>query len=551
MQPANISTRSRDGRWVEAAVLVVGPLVACGSTPEVTTDAASTTVSSTEPTTAASESTGEASGDSSDGETGNATSTYEIVVTGLTTSSDLIADLPHGVPTLTPSQSEHGGGGGDAFIARMVIADDTPLTFEVFTYFGGSGYDRGWGLAATDDGGIVVTGETDSSNLPTTTNAFAGAKAGLRDAFVARYTSDGQLSTATYLGGQANDFGASVRALDDGSVVVVGGTASTDFPTSATALQSSFSGPPDAVDWFRGDLFVTRLADAGNSVMWSTYVGGSDVDRVGRASIDRQGVVAVTGQSASVDYPVTQGVYQREFDGQLDVVVTSLATDGTAPTYSTYFGGPPPWWDSGEATAFDDQHRVAVCGTARAVGFPTSDAAAQTKLRGESDAFVALFSADGTSLLASTLLGGAGFEGCQAIAANADGFTVIGTTSSLNFPVTAQAFQPALSGQTDAFVAHLSPGLDQVTMATYVGGAGLDTAGGVARSPTGDIVFALQTGGEDLPATDGGLSPAGSTSAPLHGYVGVLDRDSGSLTHGTYVAGSGVETPQWLAVRGR
>src|SRR5207247_1931084 len=155
---------------------------------------------------------------------------------------------------------------------------------------GGSGYDFGLRIAVDMAGNAYVTGETNSSDFPIQNamqSAFAG---GTYDAFVTKLNSSGNaLSFSTYLGGSDQDVPYGIAVDGTASAYVVGDTYSADFPTY-NALQGSRHGARDA--------FVTKLNAAGNALLYSTFLGGSNADLALGVALDSAGVAFVMGDAA-------------------------------------------------------------------------------------------------------------------------------------------------------------------------------------------------------------------------------------------------------------
>ena len=168
-----------------------------------------------------------------------------VVVAGWTES----ADFP---TTVGAYDATYNGGPSDAFVAKL-SSDLT--TLQAATFLGGSDDDKATALAIDGQGNVVVAGETYSSDFPTTAGAYdATYNGGLYDAFVAKLSSDlTTLQAATFLGGSSGYDSASALAIDgQGTVVVAGGTTSSDFPTTVGAYDDTHNGPSDA--------FVARLS---------------------------------------------------------------------------------------------------------------------------------------------------------------------------------------------------------------------------------------------------------------------------------------------------
>jgi hypothetical protein len=270
------------------------------------------------------------------------------------------------------------------------------------------------------------------------------------DAFVARLRADGSaLVYSTYLGGTGDDYGYGI-AVDPatGDALVTGWTQSTNFPT-ANPLQPTYGG-----GYY--NAFVARLRADGSALVFSTYLGGSGVDRgLGIAVDPTTGDVLVTGDTGSTDFP-TANPLQPNFGGGDDVFVARLRADGSALVYSTYLGGTGD--DYGYGIAVDPATGDAlVTGLTESTNFPTANPLQPTN-HGVEDAFVARLSANGSALVYSTYLGGSDNDEGTSIAVDptTGDALVTGVTYSTNFP-TANPLQPTYGGgYFDAFVARIS-----------------------------------------------------------------------------------------------
>ena len=212
-------------------------------------------------------------------------------IAGLTNSSDY--------PTVNAAQNTFGGGSGqgcgDAFVTKVNSAA-TAISFS--TYLGGTGCDIARGVALDASGNVYVTGSTPSPGLATP-GAFQTTIGASGDAFVARYSNSGALGYFTYLGGEGTDNGNGIAADSSGNAYVTGLTTSISFPT-ANAIQSTNGGSA-------GDAFVTKLNNAGSALVYSTFLGGSDVDSGRGISVDSAGNAYVAGLTNSAEFPLTAG----------------------------------------------------------------------------------------------------------------------------------------------------------------------------------------------------------------------------------------------------
>lgn len=196
-------------------------------------------------------------------------------------------------------------GDNDGFVAKL---NSTGTALLYSTFLGGSGTDRANGIAINAAGNAYVTGVTDSANFPVTAGAFQTVKAAGQDAFVTELNASGTgLAYSTYLGGDGNDFGVDIALDAAGNASAVGLAGSTDFPTTADAIQSDYGGNNDA--------FITRLNATGTGLVFSTYLGGSSAEGAFSVWVDPAGSIYVTGATSSADFPTTHGAFQTVYGG--------------------------------------------------------------------------------------------------------------------------------------------------------------------------------------------------------------------------------------------
>lgn len=197
--------------------------------------------------------------------------------------------------------------GFSAFVAKF---NSTGSALVYATYLAGNGDDIGEGIAV-QSGFAYVTGQTFSTNFPTTAGVFRRTAPGSGDAFVTKLNpSGGSVAWSTYLGGSGTDEGRSIAVDSTGHAHVAGATTSQTFPVKS-AFQSTFAGTQDG--------FLTRLAANGGSLIYSTYLGGSNQDFANSVRIDGAGNAYVCGSTQSPNFPTTTGAFQRTSSGPEDV----------------------------------------------------------------------------------------------------------------------------------------------------------------------------------------------------------------------------------------
>jgi hypothetical protein len=232
-------------------------------------------------------------------------------VTGFTRSTDF--------PT-TPGafDTTYSGGQLDAFVTKLSPIQSAPV---YSTYLGGSDFDAGYNIAVDGAESAYVTGETDSTDFPTTPGAFDTTADVPPDAFVTKLDAVGSaVLYSTYLGGADGDLGFGVAVDAGGSAYVTGVTTSTDFPTTPGAFDTSANGDLDA--------FVTKLDAVGSALLYSTYLGGANAEQGYGVAVDGAESAYVSGGTASTDFPTTPGAFDQTYNGASDAFVTKL--DGLA-----------------------------------------------------------------------------------------------------------------------------------------------------------------------------------------------------------------------------
>ena len=348
---------------------------------------------------------------------------------------------------------------------------------------------------------------------------------------------------STFVGGTSSDriYGA---AVDSSGNAYIGGTVvSSNYPTTLGAYDATYAGDGNTYD-----AVVTKVAATGSSLVYSTYLGGSNGDEIDAITVDASGNAYVTGFTWSTNYPTTLGAFQpAKAGGTVDAFVTKLNPTGSALSYSTYLGGSAGSGDEmGLAIAVDASGNAYVGGDAQTTNFPVTSGAYQTSVADTiEDAFVTKLNALGTALVYSTYLGGSGGEFVSGIAVDGSGNAyVTGKTGSSNFPVTSGALQTTAGGSGDAFVTKLNAAGSALVYSTYLGGTGTNDAGyGIAVDGSGNAYVTGSTDSTSFPVTAGAFQTArgGGGSSTTDAFVTKLNGGGSALVYGTYLGGSGDE----------
>jgi hypothetical protein len=327
---------------------------------------------------------------------------------------------------------------------------------------------------------------------------------------------DPVLVYSTYLGGSADDWGMAITVDAAGEAYVTGRTASTDFPTLN----------PYQTDNGNWDVFVTKLNSSGSTLIYSTYLGGSNSEESWDIVLDDAGAAYVTGYTQSADFP-TVNPYQTD-QGGYDAFVVKLGNNGSSLVYSSYLGGSAA--DYGEDIAVDAAGAMYVAGRTASTNFPTLNPY-QTD-QGGTDAFVTKLNSSGSSLVYSTYLGGSSTDESWDMVIDAAGAVyVMGTTESSDFP-TLNPFQTNQGG-VDVFITKLNNSGSSLVYSTYLGGNSDDYGKSIAVDAAG---AAYVTGGTDSPNFPT-LNAYQTDQGGYDVFITKLNSSGSSPVYSTYLGG--------------
>jgi hypothetical protein len=376
------------------------------------------------------------------------------------------------------------GDGSEAFVAKL-SASGASLLYA--TYIGGSGFDYGWGVATANNIAYLV-GDTDWLDFPGTGLADP---AGQNDIYVLALNANGTATNfVKFIGGTEQDYGYAIT-FDGTNLFIAGSTLSPDLGTQ-------LSGP-------RGeeDALVAKLSTSG-VVSYIAQAGGSAKDAAYAIRV-RSNEAYAAGETASSDFPGG-----AKIAGGSDALVFKLTSAG-AMSSSTALGDTllaTPAYDFAQAMAIDSAGAVYVGGGTSSTAFPRTSGTPGFA-GGLRDAFVSKLTLSGTtwSLPFSILIGGSGLEDAYGVAVDSNGgIYATGETDSTNMPTTANGYDTAASGPSDAFLVRLhpsSPNANRLTYGTYLGGSGGDGGYALAIDSSGNALIAGATDSANFPVTSG------------------------------------------------
>ena len=401
------------------------------------------------------------------------------------------------------------------------------------TFLGGPNYDRAYAIKVDAQGYVYVAGRA-GRGFPVTAGSFqptfmGGQEAdfyGPQDGFIAKLAPDGStLVWASYFGTSDPRIIRDLALDQTGNIYIASGRNAGDYPQ---AVQSAFNNRP------RGDqdAVFAKIKSDGTQVLWATYLGGSDWEsNQNSIRLDAAGNPYVLFTTKSTDIATNANAYDRTYAGDEDLYVAKLTPDKGNFVWGTYLGGSKNESTETHEFAVDAAGNCYVAAPTTSPDFPTTPGAFQRRFGGGNDTFVAKISADGTRLVASTLVGGSGNDRPEGMAVDKDGnvcFT--GTTTSADFPATTDATQTKLRGNRDAMVVKLAADFSQLLYASYLGGAGEEYGRGATLDAAGNFYFGGESDSSNWPvrnaaqASYGGAGDAILTKFTLSGRTSTYSR---------------------------
>ena len=409
-------------------------------------------------------------------------------------------------------------GGTDVAITKY----DTTGTLRIYsTYLGGSKDELPHSMIVNSLDELFVFGTTASSDFPTTSSSFqpnfnggsAFSPSGIgvsfpngSDLFVSRLSANGgSLLASTFIGGTGNDglntapqlkynYADEVRGEIDidqqNNIYIATCTKSTDFPTT-TSFQNSLNGGQEGI--------IIKMDNQLTSIIWSSYLGGSSDDAIYSLALDVSDNIYVTGGTNSTNFPTTSGAYLTAYQDSLkaDAFITLINSSGSQILSSSYYGTDE--YDQSYFVELGSTNDVYLFGQTTTGG--TNLVLNATFYVSGASQFIAVFNEDLSNVLRSTVVGtGKGtpdisptaflVDVCDQIYISGWGSNLGGPLSTLNLPVSANAFQLTTDGN-DFYLMVIDDAMTSMMYATYFGGSQSNehVDGGTSRLDKNGIIY--------------------------------------------------------------
>ncbi len=433
----------------------------------------------------------------------------------------------------------------DVFVTKF-NTETSEILFS--TYIGGEGDDRATGVAVDDQGMPYVTGKTTSLTFPTQ-HPLQETRQGSSDAFVLKLAADGSsLLYSSYLGGSGPDHANAIVVDQEGQASLTGATTSPNFPT-INAIDDSLGNGKSTP---QSDVFVTTLDAQGATLTFSTFLGGTGTDIGHSLTLDDEGGLYLTGETAEgTGFLVTGSAFQATYGGgETDAFIAKINPRLVGPAalqYGTYLGG------SGEEVGIDilvdTQQHAFITGWTTGRGQVPNVAVPSRVL-----APTAPVSTWGRRTNPPTSVKPArSFRGVmrglrQQGSTPTPPPTPLRQLTSLKplpeFPVTPDAYDSTFNGEKDAFLAQINvaaSGSAGLVYATYVGGSNADIPKAIGLDSLGRLCLAGTTNSPDYPMQNA-LANQGILSGGIDGFITKFNPDPATVLFSSFLGGSADET---------
>jgi hypothetical protein len=364
-----------------------------------------------------------------------------------------------------------------------------------------------------------VVGFAYSHDYPTTPGVYDPTLNGYYDVVVSKLAAHGDsLIWSTYIGGaNDNDLGRDICLDSSENPVITGYTESDDFPTTPGAFDETFNATGDAWE----DGFVAKLSANGDSLFFSTYLGGQNNDHSYAITLDTSGNPLVCGKTASDNFPTTPGAYDQTYGPYgFNCFVTKLDATGSSLVFSTYLGGGSN--NCAYDIVLDGSENPVVVGTGGG-GFPTTPGSFDPSFNGVRDAFICKLDTTCSSLLWSGFLGGDNGDEAHAVVLDASENVIVcgwAGEPTTGWPTTSGAYDETHNGgQQDVFVTKIGASGSGMMWSTLLGHEERERATDLCLDDLGNVIITGCTNSDTFPTTPDAFD---ETTNNIVAYDGIL-----------------------------
>ncbi|MBI5375843.1 MAG: SBBP repeat-containing protein [Candidatus Schekmanbacteria bacterium] len=400
-----------------------------------------------------------------------------------------------------------------------------------FGTFGGGVTTIPYDVTLDNSGNVYITGQTYGTlgDFPLISPLYSYNK-GDSDVFVLKINASGTaLVYSTFIGGTGVDVGYGIAVDSSENIYITGSTTSSNFPLMS---------PIQALKAGTNDAFITKINSSGTSLIYSTYLGGSNSDYCTAIAVDNSGNAYVTGNTNSTNFPLSSPLQGSFGGGSYDAFLTKINSSGNVFVYSTYLGGSD--WERGNSIAVDSAGNAYVTGSTQSTNFPIYNAFQSTMKDNNGyysqHAFITKINSSGTTFIFSTYFGGTFGAVGKGIAVDSYGNIYVGgETFSYDLPVTNYLSNP-FPMSTNAFVSKFDTTGATLLYSTFFGGSWEQTVNDIAIDGGGNIYIVGSTYSYvDFPVYRAFQPQFNNTSGLKDGFVSKINPATQSFEYSSYL----------------
>ncbi len=455
-------------------------------------------------------------------------------------------------------------------VHETIVLD--PIYVDWSSYFYGTGkngttwaYTWVYDLDIDDDDNVYISGIT-NDRFPGLTNSYDTSTNGFYDAFVCKMAPDGDsILWFSYLGGSSYEYCFTLTVNSKQEPVVSGFTWSSDFPTTPGAFDRQAKVQSGGFWQYLG--YVTKFSKNGDSLLFSTFLGGNGSDLIHSMTLDDSSYIYITGETRSSDFPTTPNCFQATYAGNGsggsywtggDAFLTKMKPDGTGLVFSTYVGGYEA--DAAYEVALSPSKDIYIVGKTASGNFPVTPGSSifNFNVLGAYDGFICKFKPDGKTMRYSKMMGGTGEDWFEGVFINTDDEAyVAGISKSSDFYTTSKAYQKNNAGGADVVVVKFNALGQNVVYSTYLGGGSdelyysgfiYNSNVRIAANVREEAIICGISRSSNFPVTSDALmknNPSSSTGGYWNSSATIskLNYLGSDLLYGTYYGGSSYEVP--------
>jgi hypothetical protein len=362
----------------------------------------------------------------------------------------------------------------------------------------------------------------------------------------------------TLFGGTGEDkiFSSAVDSMNN--IYIAGHTSSSNFPVTAGAYKTERSS-------MLRDVFLAKLSPDGSEILFATYLFGTTGDTFtgtqAQLALDSNDNPILVAASDDPNFQTTTDAINQSANGNFDIIVLKLASNGSTLLYGSYLGG------SSDEYAFvlsvDEEDNIYILGDTLSSNFPTTPGAYERTFSGAADIFITKILADGSAIDYSTLYGGSSGDSVPGMAIDSENNVwFAGSTASTNLPVTPDALNFSTNGGSsfiahgvpigeDLFIGKLASNGSTLLYSSYFGGSGTEIVEYAAVDSNDNFVFIGRTGSANFPLTDNAYDSTLSGINSLEDtFITKIAGNGSAVLYSSFLGGNGIDASQFVALDG-